>query len=414
MAHGLESALVLGSGLVALGSCSFLSGIGKPLGLGVNCTVTVHNAGILLFSACCAASSFLSTREALHVTKHTGKLFGLACSYLVAISAGILIMAAEQAGMAPVFFIQGQGATPVRQLIIMISLILLSFAAANLLHLFQHRKSSFAWWFMLGLITMMTGTLAFSINLGVGSPLGWVGRAANYLGCLYLLAAVVAAYREADRSGQTVEDSIRSFFQSGTGYRLLVENSPDIICRFDRELSCTYINPAVEALTGVPAASFLGSFMQSPVLESDSGKALAVAVQSAFGWNAEQSVEAVFRTPSGLKLCQCRLIPERDADGRVVSVLGILRDITQAREQEERYRAVFEQAAVGLSRVDLDGRFKQVNNRWCEILGYGREEILGRSVEDITHADDLSESVETCGRVVAGEIDAYARQERKM
>lgn len=412
LAHGLESALVLGCGLVALGSCSFLSGIGKPLGLGVNYTVTAHNAGILLFSACCAASSFLSTREALHVTEHTGKPFRLACYYLIALSAGILIMAAEQAGMAPVFFIQGQGATPVRQLNLMISQIFLAFAATNLLHLFQRRDSSFAWWFMLGLITMMAGTLAFSLNPEVGSRLGLVGRAANYLGCLYLLAAVVAAYREAGRFGQTVENSIRSFFQSGTGYRLLVENSPDIICRFDRELFCTYINPAVEALTGALADTFIGDFLQSPSLEEDSGKTMAAAVRGVFDKKAEQSAEVVFRTPSGLKLCQCRLIPERDADGRVVSVLGMLRDITQVREQEERYRVVFEQAAVGLNRIDLDGRFTEANGKFCDITGYGRHELIGRSFMHVVHPDDRSENVDFFRRLMAEEFDAFAAEKR--
>ncbi|EMG37539.1 PAS domain S-box [Desulfocurvibacter africanus PCS] len=412
LVHGLESALVLGCGLVALGSCSFLSGIGKPLGLGVNFTVTAQNAGTFIFSACCAASSRFSTREALHVAEQVGKPFRLACFYLIAFWAGILIMAAEQMGLTPVFFIQGQGATPLRQLILMVSLILLAFATANLLHLFQRRKSSFAWWFMLGLITMMAGTLAFSINLGVGSPLGWVGRSANYLGCLYLLAAVVAAYREADRYGQTVEDSIRSFFQSGTGYRLLVENSPDIICRFDRKLLCTYINPAVEAMTGAPADTFIGDFLQSPSFEEDSGKILAAAVRGAFDKKAEQSAEVVFRTPSGLRLCQCRLIPERDADGRVTSVLGILRDITQAREQEERYRVVFEQAAVGLNRIDLDGRFTEANGKFCEITGYDRHEIIGRSFTHVVHADDISENIDLFRSLMAGKIDEFAAEKQ--
>ncbi|WP_338032569.1 PAS domain S-box protein [Desulfocurvibacter africanus] len=412
LVHGLESALVLGCGLVALGSCSFLSGIGKPLGLGVNFTVTAQNAGTFLFSACCAASSRLSTREALHVAEQVGKPFRLACFYLIAFWAGILIMAAEQMGLTPAFFIQGQGATPLRQLILMVSLVLLAFATANLLHLFQRRKSSFAWWFMLGLITMMAGTLAFSINLGVGSPLGWVGRAANYLGCLYLLAAVVAAYRQADRFGQTVEDSIRSFFQSGTGYRLLVENSPDIICRFDRKLLCTYINPAVEAMTGAPADTFIGDYLQFPSFEEDSGKILAAAVRGAFDKKAEQSAEVVFRTPLGLKLCQCRLIPERDADGRVTSVLGILRDITQAREQEERYRVVFEQAAVGLNRIDLDGRFTEANGKFCEITGYDRHELIGRSFTHVVHADDISENIDLFRSLMAGKIDEFAAEKQ--
>ena len=58
-------------------------------------------------------------------------------------------------------------------------------------------------------------------------------------------------------------------------------------------------------------------------------------------------------------------------------------------ENERRYRETFEQAAVGISRVDLDGILVDVNQKFCDMLGYSREELAGKHIQDITHRDDF-------------------------
>ena len=60
------------------------------------------------------------------------------------------------------------------------------------------------------------------------------------------------------------------------------------------------------------------------------------------------------------------------------------------RESEGRFRATFEQAAVGIAQVGLDGRWLRVNQRLCDIVGYSREELLQRTFQNITHPDDLN------------------------
>lgn len=56
-----------------------------------------------------------------------------------------------------------------------------------------------------------------------------------------------------------------------------------------------------------------------------------------------------------------------------------------------RFRAIFEQAAVGMAQVAPDGRWLMVNDRLCEILGYGREELPRLCLYDITHPEDLAQ-----------------------
>jgi len=95
------------------------------------------------------------------------------------------------------------------------------------------------------------------------------------------------------------------------------------------------------------------------------------------------------------------------------------RDVTERRRQREeqaerdaRYRATFEQAAVGMAHVDLDGHWIQINERLCEITGYPREELCRISYRDITVPEDLPADMTQGRRLKAGEIDSYTLEKR--
>ena len=104
-------------------------------------------------------------------------------------------------------------------------------------------------------------------------------------------------------------------------------------------------------------------------------------------------------------------------DARVL--LGVVRDITartraeQAlRESEARYRAIFEQAAVGVSLVERrTGRFLQVNGPLCEMLGRSREELLARTWRDVTYPEDAGGNEEGVRRM--HETGAVYRAEKR-
>jgi PAS domain S-box-containing protein len=107
---------------------------------------------------------------------------------------------------------------------------------------------------------------------------------------------------------------------------------------------------------------------------------------------------------------------EMDALKAAASTLGAAlrrrRGEEALRESEERFRATFEQAAVGVAHVDLDGRWLRVNNKLCEITGYPREELVGMSFQDITHPDDLHKDLNYLHRSLAGEIRTYSMEKR--
>lgn len=81
-------------------------------------------------------------------------------------------------------------------------------------------------------------------------------------------------------------------------------------------------------------------------------------------------------------------------------------------ENEARFRATFELAAVGMAHVALDGQWLRMNARLCDIIGYTREELLRIDFQAITHPDDLASDLNHVQALLDGKVDTYAMEKR--
>jgi PAS domain S-box-containing protein len=86
--------------------------------------------------------------------------------------------------------------------------------------------------------------------------------------------------------------------------------------------------------------------------------------------------------------------------------------IESLRDGGARVRATFENAAVGIARIALNGRWLEVNQRMCDIVGHTREELMTKTFGDITHPDDLESDWNQSRRLLAGEIKNYSMEKR--
>lgn len=82
------------------------------------------------------------------------------------------------------------------------------------------------------------------------------------------------------------------------------------------------------------------------------------------------------------------------------------------RQSELRFRATFENAAMGIALVNLDGRFVRANGALAAITGYSEAELLQKTFRELTHPDDVAKNEDVARRLVAGEIATYAVEKR--
>lgn len=81
-------------------------------------------------------------------------------------------------------------------------------------------------------------------------------------------------------------------------------------------------------------------------------------------------------------------------------------------ESNERFKATFEQAAVGIAHVAPDGNWLRINQKLCDILGYTDSELKHKTFQEITHPDDLADDIAYVERVLSGEIESYTIEKR--
>lgn len=116
---------------------------------------------------------------------------------------------------------------------------------------------------------------------------------------------------------------------------------------------------------------------------------------------------------AGLNHCELTRVIDNAFDRWIVDREQRARE-AEIREDQHRFRQIFEGATVGIARMALDGRFIEVNEAFCRIQGYTQDEVLRLNFEQLTHPEDRDAERACLRQLLAGEIPAFSLEKRKL
>src|SRR3954452_22993300 len=212
------------------------------------------------------------------------------------------------------------------------------------------------------------------------------------------------------------EEALR---ESEQRWRNLTEALPQLVWSATPDGACDYFSKQWTQHTGVPESDLLG-WRWLAVLHPDDREPTRRLWTDSVAGRGPYDVEYRVRRSDGVyRWFKTRGTPIRDSAGRVVQWFGTCTDISDLRqteqalrESEERFRGTFENAAIGIGHRHLDGRFLRVNQKFCTILGYSRDELLQLTGPGITHPDDLAAGVDQAEALLRGELPGFTLEKR--
>jgi PAS domain S-box-containing protein len=197
--------------------------------------------------------------------------------------------------------------------------------------------------------------------------------------------------------------------ESEEKYRVIIENTRDVIFQLSPRGTIQYISPMVKETYGYEAEELIGKSIKKTTPVTELPKALKAISRVSSG-------RAINNLEINQKDVRGNIIPMEinatpiKVNGKVIAVQGIMRNITERkrmekalRESEERYRDLFENATDLIQSVTPDARFLYVNKAWQKALGYKEKDIAGLTIWDIIHPDCLQKCQAIFQQVMDGE-----------
>lgn len=411
--------VMVSAGLLSFGLSSFFAGWVMPMAGNPNPTVTLHNLGSFLAGICLLVGAHFFL-----VRLSNSASFALLNQKPRPIYVGIVILVSLSAilsfrGITPVFYDPLLGPTYLRQLVLCTAILMFSMAGLIFLELYAATKSAFAYWYGLGLWLIAIGLTCVLLQSGVGSLLGWTGRGAQYLGCLFLLYAFLQGQKEqtSNESAQTqglwpslekslsertsiltrlnvslekeisqrkrTEEALR--YSEGL-FRAVVEGTTDAIYIKDPNGRYLMVNNATARFVGKDPQEII-AHDDTHLFPPDEARTVMNTDRHVLDHGEVATFEERVTTADGLqKTFFSTKGPVRDERGRVIGLFGIARDVTELMNAEAIAR--FRQFSIDRIQdevywINIDGQIIDANQAACTNTGYARDELLAFKVFDV-------------------------------
>jgi len=211
-------------------------------------------------------------------------------------------------------------------------------------------------------------------------------------------------YRGIDKDISKLKKAEQKLRESEEMYRAIIETAKDCIFIKNSSLQYIQVNPAMEKLSGIPAEE-LKNKTDIDLFGENVGKHLMKIDRRVINGEIieEEPTIPIRGIPHTFHTIK---VPLKDSNGNIFSLCGIARDITEGKkikealkESEEKYRLISENASDLIVVVNHKFEIEYMNDPiYRKSTGYPREEVIGKSVTEFIHPDDLKKAIEAFRR----------------
>lgn len=178
--------------------------------------------------------------------------------------------------------------------------------------------------------------------------------------------------------------------------RMLIDSSLDMICASDPDGFITEFNKAAQQTFGYTFDEVIGKNVTMLYEVPEERREVMRLLMERDGFFSGEVTNRKKNGKTFTAFLSASIL--KDTKGNVIGSMGVSRDIsaikkaeTELRLSEEKYRAIYSQAYIGIALVDKDtGKFIEVNQRLCDILGYDMHDLQKMSVKELRLKGDLS------------------------
>ena len=250
---------------------------------------------------------------------------------------------------------------------------------------------------------------AGDLSTRIGQP------AAGERGEIAQLAQAFDHMAESLQQRQTERDRAEAALRKSEElYRTLARNFPNgAVILFDRDLRYTIADGAGLAEVGLSKEALEGKTVHE-IFPPDIATLLEPRYRAALAGNT-----SAFEVPFSDRIYLVYSLPVRNEQGHIVAGMTMTHDITERHRAEEaletseaRFRSAFDDAAIGMALVSTKGRYLEVNQAYCALVGFAEGELLNMTFQAITHPDDLQADLSLFHDLLAGRVRHYEMEKR--
>lgn len=195
----------------------------------------------------------------------------------------------------------------------------------------------------------------------------------------------------------------------------IIDSSLDMIVATNVDYNITEFNKAAEETFGYEKDEVMGKSVAA--LYSD--KLEYKKIKQHIDKDEKIALEVVNRRKDrSLFISMLSASMLRNEEGEIIGAMGVSRDITltkkaeeELRLSEERHRAIYDQAYIGISRIAKMGRFLLVNQRLSDMMGYGAEELYRKTFYELVLESEVEESLQSWDDLLSGSIANFSKEQ---